>query len=149
MSAIGSAISDLSYAESDKSDYVSEDSRFIKFLSIIPQLGTWVRYIQESSLKREIDQTTLTPRLIRLITVKNEYIKRGVMRNMLIMSTIIANIALAILGGAPVIVCLGLAAINVTFYGAWASYHANRFEHNKQVINELKSTGYRPGIIVR
>lgn len=117
---------------------IKENSTFLKAISCVPVVGIVVSLFQEISLGRKITETKDPAKLIELMELKNQYKFANAVRNLLTSVLIVAGIAFGYLNGTF--------AVSAGLYIVFAGLHIYRINQNNQLINELRSTGFRPGI---
>ncbi len=120
--------------------FIKEDSTLLKIAAAIPLIGMPVSVIQEHFLSAKIVALQEPSVLSKLISVKNDYKKSAIIRNLISAALVIAGIAKGILKSNFLIsafILTGAAAFNV--------YLINQ---NEKVIHRLKLSGFGPGLIV-
>lgn len=138
MSAVGSVLE----TEDDLQPFaIQENSILLKAISCIPIFGIIISASQEISLIEKIKHTDKAPRLIELIQIKNEYKAANITRNLLQAAFVVTGIALGFFS-------CGLGASMTGVFLALSGIHAYTIYQNTRVINELQSTGFRPGMLV-
>lgn len=120
---------------------IEENSAFLKAVSCIPLIGMWPSALAERSLNTKLQNETSAPRLIELIQVKNDYKKANGIRNLLSLALVIGGLALGIMSK-------GVAVFSGIFFAGIAAFNAHRATRNVEVIQELQSSGFRPGMTV-
>lgn len=135
---------------------IEEDSTLLKAISCIPVVWPLFSFIQENSLAEQITRTGDPSRLIELINVKNQYKILRVATSLFITALLVSGIAPGIIG----FVAFGLSAPIVSASPTWlyivtalyigaVGVEIYRINHNNQIVNELQTTGRRPGMQIR
>lgn len=122
---------------------IPEDSIYRKLLACIPIIGIVPTVINERSLKGKIKDIKDPTRLVKLISVKNDYKICSTIREFLTIALAVAGVALSIIG-------VGFGIGTCIIGSLLMTYHIYAMQKNKQLINQLQTTGYPDsGIRVR
>ena len=141
MSAIANSLFRSSYSASHIA--IEENSTFLKAISCIPMIGIFPSMFQEISLADKINRTADVPRLVELINIKNQYKIANAVRNLLTAALTVTGIALNLFSG-----FFALAAVLTCLHIGLAAIHIYRVNQNNKVVNELQTTGLRPGMLI-
>lgn len=84
-------------------------------------------------------------RLIKLIEVKNHYKIGAMVHQLLVIAIFTTLIATGVIHGVAGITIMGV--LIAVILGA-LGYNLYKFYQNRQIVNELRATGFRPNMIV-
>jgi hypothetical protein len=122
---------------------IPEDSIYRKLLACIPIIGVIPSIINQGSLRKTITQTKESARLVKLISIKNQYKISSIIRQLLSVALIVAGVSLTILCG-PIGIVTGI------MIGSCTAFDAYGIHKNKQILDELQANGLpSSGIRVR
>lgn len=123
-----------------------EDKILPKIATALPVLGLIVGLFKERSLAKKITQTAIPNQLVYAINVKNHYKVASVVRNLLTATAIaVAIVALGVFGTPLAIPLFVAAGLHVLATGLIVGHICI----NKKNVNELQTTGVRPGMKIR
>lgn len=106
-------------------------------LSLIPILGAVPSYLMVMSLVPELKVTREAPRLIELISIKNQYIAIDGVRCLLTLACVAAGLF------TKIILIKNLICFS---YAGYALVHFCRIYKNIQVMDQLKTSGWEAGL---
>jgi len=123
---------------------IEENSGIRKAIAYIPVVGEIVSYAQEASLETKIFSTTSVPRLVELISVKNDYKIANAVRSVVTVAAIIATVSFVIFSDAAFSSLIIPTIPLCLFLLARAADNNWGIGRNNSVIGTLSSRGYTP-----
>lgn len=115
---------------------IEEDSFLPKALSLTPFVGPFFSSFKHTSLYKKINNTRSTEQIIKLIQVKNDYVKCDIAYDVLLLTLSVSILAVQLIAG------VGCSLISLTVLATCSLYYAaedsSRLLHNLKVINDLQ-----------